>query len=231
MAAFATCTACGRALCEDAEMPASNATYAGPAASGRSAYAHDPGADRRRKDDHMMFHRAKPSHSDEPSATQPAAPLPPGARPPASAPTTTPLSPSASAPAAPAPTGTLGYWQLTRGRLRSFEIPWSDTPDAFERLLRTLHGVKDFTLGVARDGLSVTVYRCRRPSSELSFQFLVTVGSGAQSDKILVEDLPDLLTFLDQLVPIIELAMKTRKREEELAARDASGPTARPANG
>lgn len=162
-----------------------------------------------------MFHRAKPPHHDEPSATQPSAPSPPSA-----------LSPSSSSPSAPVPVGTLGYWQLTRGRLRAFEIPWGDANNGFERLLRTLHCEKDLTLGVEQDGLYVTVYRCHRPSSEMSFQFLLTVGSGTESDTILVEDLPDLLTFLDQLVPIIELAMKTREREEALATRAAMAPPA-----
>ena len=132
------------------------------------------------------------------------------------------VPPAVPAAMPPPPGATLGYWQLKRGRLHSFEVPWSDARDAFARLLRTLNGEKDFTLGVPGDGLSVTVYRCRRPSSELSFQFLVTLDSGKQSDKILVEDLPDLLAFLDQLAPIIELAMKTRERAEMLAEREGS---------
>lgn len=159
-----------------------------------------------------MFHRDKalppdkPGKSDDPSRSYPAARTPNA-------------DPAASTPATAAPASILGYWQLTRGRLRSFEVPWSDERDGLARLLRTLHGEKDFTLGVPGDGLCVTVYRCHRPSSELTFQFLVTLDSGKQSDKILVEDLPDLLAFLDQLAPIIDLAMKTQARSEMLATR------------
>lgn len=160
-----------------------------------------------------MFHRDKASHPDKPDK-------PDGAHQPGYVP---PAIPATAPP--PTPAATLGYWQLKRGRLHSFEVPWSDERDGFTRLLRALHGEKDFTLGVPGDGLCVTVYRCGKPSSDLSFQFLVTLDSGKQSDKILVEDLPDLLAFLDQLVPIIELAMKTRARAESLAAREEPGKT------
>lgn len=162
-----------------------------------------------------MFRRDRDKEQHHETAGEPA-----GARPSGYVPPAIPVSGAPAASPATPPAATLGYWQLKRGRLHSFEVPWSDEHDGFTRLLRTLHGEKDFTLGVPGDGLCVTVYRCSRPSAELSFQFLVTLDSGKQSDKILVEDLPDLLTFLDQLVPIIELAMKTRERAEALAERE-----------
>lgn len=164
-----------------------------------------------------MFRRDRDKEPHHVTSGAPADVHPPGYVPPAIPAGAT----GATSPAPAAPGATLGYWQLKRGRLHSFEVPWSEEHDGFTRLLRTLHGEKDFTLGVPGDGLCVTVYRCHNPSAELSFQFLVTLDSGKQSDKILVEDLPDLLTFLDQLVPVIELAMKTRERAEALAARES----------
>lgn len=170
-----------------------------------------------------MFHRERASAPNERRT-----PSSPSTSSPSHVPPAVPVSvagrPAPSSPAAPG--HTLAYWQLTRGRLRSFEIPWSDQSDGFNRLLRTLHCERQFDLGAQRDGVGVTVYRCHQPSAELSFQFLVTLNTGTQPDTILVEDLPDLLAFLDQLAPIIELVMKTRTREEQLAARPAQDPGA-----
>jgi hypothetical protein len=113
--------------------------------------------------------------------------------------------------------GKLSYWQLTHDRLQHFEIPWREEPDHFDRLLTALSCVMQFSLGTRGSGLWVDVYRNKKATAQLSFQYLVTLNTPNDSDTILVDDLPDLLNMLEHLAPIIELSMASHREESSLA--------------
>jgi hypothetical protein len=120
--------------------------------------------------------------------------------------------------------GRLSYWQLSHDRLQHFEIPWREEPDHFERLLTTLHCVSQYTLGVPGSGLWVEVYRNKKAAPQINFQYLVTLNTPADSDTILVDDLPDLLNMLEHLAPIIELSMQSARRAGMVVGRALDAP-------
>ena len=128
---------------------------------------------------------------------------------------------SESRPEPPSTTheGRLSYWQLTHDRLQHFEIPWREEPDHFERLLTTLHCVSQYTLGVPGSGLWVEVYRNKKATPQINFQYLVTLNTPADSDTILVDDLPDLLTMLEHLAPIIRLSIESARQSSGAGTR------------
>lgn len=113
--------------------------------------------------------------------------------------------------------GKLSYWQLTHERLQHFEIPWRDDQDHSERLVTTLHCVPQYTLGQRGSGFWVEVFRNQRIAPQLSFQFLVTLNTPTDSDTVLVDDLPDLLSMLEHLAPIIRLSMETTRQVDIVA--------------
>lgn len=140
---------------------------------------------------------------------------------PKSPPSERPSRPHSSAPQPTPPSttkeGKLSYWQLTHDRLQHFEVPWREDPDHFERLLKTLHCVSQFSLGTRGTGLWVDVYRNKKATAQLAFQYLVTLNTPSDSDTVLVDDLPDLLSMLEHLAPIIQLSMASHREESSLA--------------
>lgn len=128
--------------------------------------------------------------------------------------------------------GKLSYWQLTHERLQRFEIPWRDDGDHAERLVQTLHCAPQYSLGHRGAGFWVEVFRNQRVAPQLSFQFLVTLNTPTDSDTVLVDDLPDLLSMLEHLAPIIRLSMESTRQVDIIADRvhivagDADAPGA-----
>jgi hypothetical protein len=115
--------------------------------------------------------------------------------------------------------GKFSYWQLANDRLQHFEIPGRDEPDHFERLLRVLHCMPQFTLGTKGSGFWVEVFRNHRTTAQLSFQFLITLNTASDSDMVLVDDLPDLLNMLEHLAPIIQLSVESTRSASMAAER------------
>ncbi len=128
---------------------------------------------------------------------------------------------SVSRPEPPSQTkeGKLSYWQLTHERLQHFEIPWREDQDHSERLVKTLHCTPQYHLGNRGSGFWVEVFRNQRVAPQLSFQFLVTLNTPTDSDTILVDDLPDLLSMLEHLAPIIRLSMESTRQVDIVADR------------
>jgi hypothetical protein len=126
---------------------------------------------------------------------------------------------SAHQPTPPSTTkeGKLSYWQLTHDRLQHFEVPWREAADNPDRLVKALSCSLQFSLGARGTGLWVDVYRSKKSTPQLSFQYLVTLNTPSDSDTILVDDLPDLLNMLEHLSPVIQLSMASHRDESSLA--------------
>jgi hypothetical protein len=122
---------------------------------------------------------------------------------------------TSSVPNPPA-AGKLSYWQLTHDRLQHFEVPWREGGDHFDRLVKALSCVLQFSLGTPGAGLWVDVYRNMQTTPQLSFQYLVTLNSPSNYNIVLVDDLPDLLAMLEHLAPIVQLSMSSRQEQNQL---------------
>jgi hypothetical protein len=96
-------------------------------------------------------------------------------------------------------------------------VPWHQETDHFDRLLKALSCVLQFSLGARGTGMWVDVYRNKKTTPQLSFQYLVTLNTPSDSDTILVDDLPDLLNMLEHLTPVIQLSMISQRPESPLA--------------